>query len=500
MERRKFIKTGGLVSIAGLLIPSIILESCKKKGMDMSNMATTSISIKEGSFSTLLPILPFVSPIEISSLTAQQSVAQPFIGHNSTVLGYHSGILGPIIKAKNGDSISIAFSNQLSEETNIHWHGLMIPQAMDGHPDHSVSAGSSFNYQFTINQRAGMYWYHPHPEMKTAKQVFMGLAGAFIVNDLEEENLKLPNGEYEIPLVIQDKRINSDYSLNYSPTETDKMNGYFGEHILVNGLYSTYKEVETTYYRLRVLNGSTARIYNLALSNNSSFEVIGSDGGLLASPEKVTSLLLAPGERVDLLIDFNGQAIGSELYLQSNKFDGGTIQGTEQFKLLKFIVTKKSSQTFSLPSILSSIPLINANPSLKVRSWVLGGGMSGMGSMSGMNSMVMPHTINNKTYVSTEILASVKAGDTEIWEIDNSMNTEIHPIHIHGVQFQVLSRTGGRNQLIASEKGWKDTVLLLANEKVRLIMTFPQNKGKFVLHCHNLEHEDSGMMVNFEII
>jgi blue copper oxidase len=499
MERRKFLKSGGLVSIASLVIPSLIIESCKKKSMDMNHVLGSSISIKEGSFNTLLPVPSFVKPNEISMFSAQNTSSQLIKGQTSSVYGYHNSILGPMIKANNGDSISINFMNQLTEETNIHWHGLVIPQAMDGHPDHIIPSGSSFNYQFNINQRAGMYWYHPHPEMKTSKQVFMGLAGFFIVNDVEEENLNLPKNEFEIPLVIQDKRINSDYSLNYTPTETDKMNGYLGQYILINGLHSTYKEVESTYYRVRILNGSTARIYNLALSTNAQFTVIGSDGGLLSTPEKVSSLLLAPGERIDILIDFSGLSIGSEVYLQSNTFDGASIQGTEQFKLLKFLVTKKSNQSFTIPTLLSTITPINTSPSLKVRTWVLGGGMSGMGSMPGM-TMNMPHTINDKTYVSSEILASVKAGDTEIWEIDNSMNTEIHPFHIHGVQFQVLSRTGGRGQLIASEKGWKDTVLLMAYEKVRVIITFPQNKGKYVIHCHNLEHEDSGMMVNYEIV
>lgn len=504
MERRKFVQTSGLGLIAGIFLPSILLESCKKSTMNMN--AFKPVTVKDGLFNTLLPNPTFTNPSDINSLVAQNTTAEIINGKSTSVLGYHNGILGPMIKANNGDAIFIAFSNQLSEETNVHWHGLLIPQIMDGHPDQVVTSGGSYNYQFTINQRAGLYWYHPHPEMKTARQAYMGLASFFIVNDTEESALNLPSGDYEIPLVIQDKRFYGDYSLNYSPDMMDVMNGYFGQYILVNGLFSPYKEIETKWYRIRILNGSTARVYNLALSNGASFYVIGSDGGLLSTPESISSLLLAPGERVDLLIDFTSYSVDTEIFLQSNIFSGASIQGLDQFKILKFKVTKQTTESFTLPSMLSTIFTIPISSNLTTRTWKLGGmGMnSSSGGMGGMNSggsnMQMNHTINNKTYNSSEILATVQAGSTEIWEIDNSMMNEIHPIHIHGVQFQVVSRTGGRGQLIASEKGWKDTVLLMPDEKVKLIMTFPQHKGKFLIHCHNLEHEDSGMMVNFEIV
>jgi blue copper oxidase len=506
MNRRDFLKKGGMATALGLLAPSIILESCRKSSMQMNSFS--QVKVVEGLFNTSLPIPSMVNASSINSLTAQRTTASIIKNKTTNVYGYHNSILGPFIKVNNGDAISINFTNNLSDETNVHWHGLIVPQNMDGHPDNVVSGGGSYQYNFSINQRAGMYWYHPHPNMKTAQQAYMGLAGFFIVNDSEEAALNLPSGNYELPIVIQDKRFHPDYSLNYSPSMMDVMNGYFGQYIVVNGVYSPSVDVATRWYRVRVLNGSTARIYNLALSNGAPLNIIGSDAGLLNTPESVSSILLAPGERIDLLIDFSTYTLGTEIFLQSNSFNGANVQGEDSFKIMKFKISEQITDSFALPTSLSVIAPIPISQATATRTWVLGGmnmgggmngNMGGMSSGSGDMNMQMLHTINNKTYKSNEILASVNAGSTEIWEIDNSKNTEIHPMHIHGVQFQILERTGGRNSLIASEKGWKDTILLMPNEKVKLIMTFPQNKGKYLIHCHNLEHEDSGMMVNFEI-
>src|ERR1035437_609349 len=367
---------------------------------------------------------------------------------------------------------------------------------MDGHPENVIQPGASFNYTFTIAQRAGIYWYHPHPDGHTAKQAYLGLAGAIIVRDAEENALKLPSGEFEVPLVIQDKRISADYALDYSPTSTDVMTGYMGQYITVNGVYAPFKNVKSATYRFRVLNGSNGRIYNLGLSNGAAFKVIGSDGGLLPTSQSVSSLLLGPGERADILVDFSSYAVGTELFLVNNLFSAGTSQGKQKFNIAKFIVDTKVTDTFTPPTTLSVITPMAASIASRTRTFDISNmEMSGMGSMA-MKGM---HRINNKVYDKNRIDEVVTAGSTEIWVFDNSSGAEPHPMHIHGVQFQVLDRTGGRGNLIASEKGWKDTILLLPGEKVRVIMTFSDNKGLYMLHCHNLEHEDDGMMLQFEV-
>lgn len=494
MERRDFIRLTGIGSVAVFITPSFFISGCRKENMmDMAG----SIKIMEGDFSAPLAIPQTVLANGSPVLNAQITRASIIKGKTTKVFGYHPSILGTTLKINNGETTNIFFSNSLAEETNIHWHGLLVPANMDGHPENIVQAGSSFNYNFNINQRAGTYWYHPHPHGKTAHQVFMGLAGFFIVNDAEETALNLPSGNYELSLAIQDKRIYSDYSLNYSPTSGEVMTGYLGQYVCVNGIYSPYHNVATRWYRVRVLNGSTARAYNLALSNNANFYVIGSDAGLIASSQSVNNLLLAPGERADLLIDFSTYSVGTEMFLQSNSFNGGVAQGSDSFKIMKFIIDRQETDTFTLPSSLSVITPIPATSSSFNRNFEIG---AMEGPHSGMNMSGGMHKINGKSYDMNRIDASVNAGATEIWTFDNSRGDEIHPMHIHGVHFQVLDRIGGRGALIATETGWKDTVLCMPNEKVRVIMTFPQHKGKFVLHCHNLEHEDDGMMLNYEIV
>lgn len=494
MKRREFVKlSAGAASV--LAVPAALQSCMNEMNMNM-NMAVDAVPVIEGAFSAPLSF-PGVMTSSFS-MTAKSNTAALLNSQSTSVLGYATGILGPTIKVNTGASVSIPFQNQLSEATNIHWHGLLVPANMDGHPKDLVNSGANFNFNLPIDQRAGTYWYHPHPHGTTAKQVFMGLAGFFIVNDAEEQALNLPSGDQELLLVIQDKRIKNS-QLNYAPTMGEVMTGYTGEYILVNGSNAPFHNVATRYYRLRVLNGSTARVYNLALSDNQAFDVIGADGGLLAQPVSVTSLMLAPGERADILVSFKSYAIGTEVFLVNKTFNGGA-QGKQEFKIMKFVVNQQVNDSFVKPGQLSTIQPLPASSAVKTRIMKIKGMMEGNGNMNmgGMGSGM--HTINDKVYDLNRVDETVKAGDTEIWEFDNSEGDEIHPMHIHAVQFQVLSRTGGRGALIATEQGWKDTVLVMSGEKVRVIMTFPQKKGLFVFHCHNLEHEDDGMMLNFEIV
>ncbi|HRJ30980.1 MAG TPA: multicopper oxidase domain-containing protein [Cyclobacteriaceae bacterium] len=492
MKRREFVKLSGAAAASIAIIPPVLQSCADNMNMNM-NMGSNAVPVKEGAFTTPLTF-PSVMTSNFS-MQAKGNTVSLLNAQSTSVLGYTDGILGPTIKVDNGSDVSIAFQNQLSEETNVHWHGLLVPANMDGHPKDVINSGSSFNFNLPLSQRAGTYWYHPHPHGKTARQVFMGLAGFFIVNDSEEQSLNLPSGDQELLLVIQDKRIKNG-QLNYSPSMDEVMTGYTGEYVLVNGRNAPFHNVSTRYYRLRILNGSTARVYNIAFSDNQSFEVIGTDGGLLAQPVTVNSLLIGPGERADILVSFKSFSVGKEVYLISRTFNGGA-QGRQEFKIMKFVVNQQASDSFTVPNQLSSIQPIAPASASKTRIMKIKGMMEGM-NMGSMGSGM--HTINDKVYDLDRIDETVQAGATEIWEFDNSDGDEIHPMHIHGVQFQVLQRTGGRGSLIATEQGWKDTVLVMPREKVTVIMTFPQEKGVFVFHCHNLEHEDDGMMLNYEVV
>ncbi len=455
--------------------------------MKMDDMATT-VTIAESGFDTPLSIPTVLSPKNLV-LEAKRTPTTIIKGKTTANALLYNETL-PVIKANKGDVVSINLKNSLTEESNIHWHGMLTPANMDGHPKDIAQAGTSRNYTYTINQRAATTWFHPHPHMKTAKQAYMGLAGMFIVNDAEEAALNLPSGEREVPLVLSDKRFNTDASLDYTPTLMDIMTGYLGNKVLVNNTASPFLDVKTCFYRFRIVNGSNARIYDLALSNGSPFTVIGNDGGLLEKPVTLNHALISPGERLDILIDFSEMPVGAEVFLQSNA-NLITQHGATTFKILKFKVATQVSETFKIPQNLSTITPLSINDSKRTRVFTLPQMMGGMMMHTGM------HTINGKIYDINRIDETVTAGDTEIWEIDNTLGNEPHPMHIHGVQFQVVSKTGG--VIEPYERGWKDTVLLKGGEKVKIIMRFPSEKGLFLLHCHNLEHEDDGMMMNFDI-
>jgi len=471
---------------------ALLVLSCTRCQKMHSSEAATARKVVERGFSNPLAI-PAILDGANAAFGAKSGTAQ--LGTNVTVhaLGYGNvSILGPTIRIRQGEGFNLAFSNNLSEATNIHWHGLEVPAAQDGYPTDLTASGGSFQYNFPVKNRPGTYWYHPHPDMATASQVWRGLAGFFVVTSLEEEALSLPSGEYDVPLVVQDKRL--DGGLAYNPDTDDRSIGSFGESILVNGTASPVLEVATRMYRFRLLNGSNARIYNFAFSSGAMFHLIGSDGGLLDAPVAVSSVMLAPGERADILFDFDGQAIGSELYLQSNAFAGTETQGQQAFYLLKFNVTRQESNNISVPDVLMPVEKIPESQSVATRTFNIGHMME----HGGMDGMVM-HSLDGKTFDADRRDEVVKAGTVEIWEFDNSTGTETHPMHLHAGQFQVLSRTGGRGTVEPWERGWKDTVLAFPGEKVRIIVRFPDLKGKFVFHCHNLEHEDGGMMLNYEI-
>ncbi|MBL7783939.1 MAG: multicopper oxidase family protein [Saprospiraceae bacterium] len=445
---------------------------------------------------------PFSNPLAMpasingvhAAFDAKAGIAQLGTDVSANTLGYGTAsILGPTIRIRQGESFNLAFSNNLNEATNIHWHGLEVPAAQDGYPTDVTAPGSSFQYSFPVKNRPGTYWYHPHPDMATASQAWRGLAGFFLVTSQEEEALHLPSGEYDVPLVVQDKRL--DGGLTYNPDTDDRSIGMFGESVVVNGTISPVFEVATRKYRFRLLNGSNARIYNFAFSSGTMFHLIGSDGGLLDAPVAVSSVMLAPGERADILFDFNDQPVGSELYLQSNAFAGTETQGQQAFYILKFKVTRQELDNSLLPIALMPVEKIPESHAIATRTFNIGHAMT---HSSDMGDMVM-HPLDGKTFDPNRRDEVVKAGTVEIWEFDNSSGTETHPMHLHAGQFQVLSRVGGRGTVEPWEHGWKDTVLAFPGEKVRIIIRFPENIGKYVFHCHNLEHEDGGMMLNYEI-
>ena len=407
----------------------------------------------------------------------------------------------PLIRILSGGALDITLQNRLAESTNIHWHGLAAAPGMDGHPTEVVAPTASKRYSFAVNERPGIYWYHPHPDRATARQAYSGLAGILIVDDGKDVARGLPTGIRDIPLVLADKRV-SNGALIYQPNILDIMTGWLGNVMTVNGTAGPVTAVvEPAIIRLRLLNASNARILNPALANGSSFWLIGTDGGLLAAPVAVNSLLLAPGERADVLLDLRNGA-GQSIKFVSAAFSdmgsgmlGSGVMGSAlpqgaAFDLLNFAVSSTTANNAgSIPA--SFAPIVRNEPGSVVvsRTFVLT-------TMNGMSGAL--HRINNLVYDGARIDFVARRGDLERWQFVNR-GLEPHPMHVHGTQFQVVSRDGNEARRLPTDLGWKDTVLVRPFESIEIVLRFSV-VGNYVLHCHNLEHEDDGMMLNFNVV
>ena len=273
------------------------------------------------------------TPAEVPILPGNPTGVWHYQGHvikgdRASLINLERSYLGPIIRTRTGQKVRIRFTNDIADKTIVHWHGLHVPADMDGHPRLVIPSGETYVYEFEVRNRAGTYWYHPHPHGMTGPQVYGGLAGLFLVSDDEEKAAGLPAGEYDIPLVIQDRAFDNRNQLIYlSGHRMEQMTGFLGDWILVNGHPDFILPVATRAYRLRLLNGSNSRIYKLAWQDGSPLTVIGTDGGLLETPVQRGYVMLGPGERIELWVDFSRYPVGSETALISLPFDGGMLGG-----------------------------------------------------------------------------------------------------------------------------------------------------------------------------
>ncbi len=418
-----------------------------------------------------LYIPPTVSP---SGLTLTEAPATVNVGGGqmASVWAYNGLLPGPTIQASRGSTASINLVNGLSQETITHWHGTIVDGLNDGHPKFAIPPGATYPYSFTINQRAALNWYHPHTHLLTNEQVAMGLAGAFIIRDTEESALGLPSGNYEVPLVVKDASFDNAYNMIF------RSGG--GDTPMVNGTLNPYLNVDKALYRFRVLSAGQNRIFSLALSNGASFTLIGNDGGLLPdTPASLTQIDLATAERADIIIDFREYQAGTNIMLKDLRTG---------WDLLEFRVTSTVNNSGTIPATLPAItPLSNPATTRDFK-------------FEGMSK------INGQVYDINRIDFQVPFNVTERWRF-TTKGAAPHPVHIHGASFQIQSRTGGRGQVFPWERGWKDTVLLDDGETIEILIRFDHfrsvggdYKGLYLIHCHRLEHEDNGMMSNFEVV
>ena len=516
INRRQFLQSAGVGSLgimAGGFLP--ILNSTVKAS-DQNKLAKTGflpdLDVELKATPGEVPIFPG------KPTSVWQYKAKVIRGDSNKLIEFPRSYLGPIIKANKGEKIRIRFINQIPDESIVHWHGLHVPAIMDGHPRHVIPQGQSYLYEFEVKNRAGTYWYHPHPHGRTGPQVYGGLAGLFIVSDDEEKAAGLPSGEYDIPLVIQDRAFDNHNQLVYlSGHMMERMNGFLGDWILVNGNPDFILPVATRAYRLRILNGSNSRIYKLGWKDGSPLTVIGTDGGLLEKPVYRRYVMLGPAERVELWADFSRYHVGTETALVSLPVDNGMMGGKGRgmmgggmmrssqslsnaagFPIFKVHVNRKNNTTLSLPKRLSTVERYRVADAVN----------SQYPRTFGLFMRHMTWTINGRTFRMHEVAADekVRMNTLEVWEFINEgggmgmmgMMNMPHPIHLHGKQFQVLERRGVMHEGYIDE-GWKDTVLLMPGERIKILVRFDDYPGLFLYHCHNLEHEDMGMMRNYLI-
>jgi spore coat protein A len=485
----------------------------------------------------------------------------------TTLWGYNASYPGPTLSVRSGELIAVKWINNLVDDsgtplspllpqdttihgagaavpavrTVVHVHGANVSADSDGYPEYWFTAdpgapangiggpaGNQVQYTYPNSQPAGTLWYHDHALGITRTNVYAGMAGFYLIGDDAEEALNLPSGEYEVPLLIQDRSFYENGQLFYprgpgdltDPLQSDPLEGlpeafpsqfsvvphFFGNTNLVNGVVWPYMNVEPRKYRLRLLNGSNSRFYQLRLDDDaggpSVFHQIGTDGGLLPARIDVDELLLGPAERADVIVDFTGYQAGDEILLRNfgpdSPFEsvgvGPPADPATTGQVMKFhVVPLTQPDISSLPERLVDVPRLNEEAAVVVRQLTLDREIDDYGR---------PKLLLNGANWEAPITETPTRGSVEIWEIEN-FTEAAHPIHLHLTQFQLLDRTlrGAEPQPPAeNELGWHDTIVVNRREKVRVIAAFGDFTGLYVWHCHILEHEDHEMMRPFEVV
>lgn len=526
-QRRKFIQYSGVAATMAATYPSLLPAKNMGSSSKPSANFHADVEIELTQEAVKIPIF------KGSETRVWKVFGKVLKGSPDAISNIPGSYLGPTLNLQKGQKVRIYLKNNLPAHSILHWHGLHVPAKMDGNPMYAISHGETFVYEFEILNRAGTYWYHAHTHSVTAKQVYSGLAGLIIVRDKEEQALGLPKGKYDVPIVIQDRNFDNQNQLVYITNMMQRMMGFLGDKLMINGKPDFVLPVEKRSYRLRLLNGSNSRIYKLAWDDGTPVTVIGTDGGLIERPETMPYVMLAPAERRELWIDFSDKPIGTELTLRSIPFEGASMRGGMmggmggggmmggrgmgkmmsgnslplggEYPVLKVKVVKQAESNDSLPARLTPIkPLrlsdaVNRNDPREITL-----------SMRHMSAL-----LNGRSYKMNDIKPDevIPVNTLQLMAFDNGYNRSMgmmampHPMHLHGEQFQIIKREVNPRHKAAHasvseglvDSGWKDTILVMPGEKVTFLKPFNDFKGMFMYHCHNLEHEDMGMMRDFLI-
>jgi spore coat protein A, manganese oxidase len=502
MNRRTFL------TVLGATAAGVALAGCRPPGQTGAQLPSGAPLPRP--FQVPLPIPPVARPVDGADtyrITQRVGQAEILPGLRTPVLGYDGIFPGPTFETRRGRPVVVRHRNELPVPSVVHLHGGHTPATSDGWPlDLVLPAGwlphgmagdlavEEREYHYPTAQRAALLWYHDHRMDFTGPAVYRGLAGMHIVRDDEEDALPLPRGERELPLMICDRSFAADGSFAYPGVdqgmravpgvEDGWMAGVLGDVVLVNGAPWPVHEVDAARYRLRIVNASNARRYRLALQVPGAPDLplmqIGSDGGLLAAPVDHAAVEMASGERFDLVVDFAALPVGTEVTMV-NTFGTGSTGA-----VMRFRVVRAGRDDSRVPDRLSEVePLVPATGAT-MRTFRFTRGQAG--DHAGW-------TINGLPFDPDRSIADIPLGQTEIWRFVTDVH---HPVHVHLDQFQVLRRgSGGPGPFDA---GWKDTVDLGPAEIVDVAVRFSEHAGRFVFHCHNLEHEDMAMMATIRTV
>lgn len=507
MSRRRVLGIGGalgVVAVGGLSSAAALSRRPASTGA----VVRSAVPLPPA-FQVPLPIPSVLSGTALE-IVQREVTAEILPGVPTRLWTYGGTFPGPTIESRRGRALTVAHRNELPVPTVVHLHGGRTPASSDGYPTdlvlpagwgqmghgmHDPRAVTSLvrrSYTFPLEQRATMLWYHDHRMDFTAPAIWRGLAGMHIVRDAAEESLGLPSRE--LPLMIADRAFASDGSLAYpsiDPTlhmqpgvQEPYIAGVLGDVILVNGAPWPVHEVDAARYRLRILNASNARHYDLeaVLDDGRRLDLvqIGADQGLLRAPVIHRNLPIAPAERYDVILDFGQVPVGSRVRV-INRVGAGRTRD-----VMAFSVVRKAADSSRVPEVLSDdLPEWERSEAVRVRDFSFRAGQMGDGH---------GWLIGGQPFAPDRTDVTTRLGDVEIWRLVADVH---HPVHLHLVGFRVLSR-GGRAPL-PQDAGLKDTVSLRPGESAEIITRFDGYRGRYLFHCHNAEHEDMGMMANLEI-
>jgi FtsP/CotA-like multicopper oxidase with cupredoxin domain len=394
----------------------------------------------------------------------------------TTAWTFDGSFPGPTIKVRRGRTAVVRRINRLNVPTTTHLHGARVRPGSDGQPLDLTDPGGRKDYIYPNEQDATTLWYHDHTHHHSSRNNYMGLMGLYIIEDEEEEELNLPRGKYDIPLILQDRSFKRDGSFRFH----DHHDEVLGQTILVNGRPTPYLKVANRKYRFRILNASHTRGYELALDSGAPLIQIGSDQGLLPAPHAAGSIPLWPAERADVVIDFSAYPVGTSVVLEHRDPD----DPTNTRRIMRFDVAREEADTSSLPVV--------PRPIARITSW----------AREREFDLSFDHDnrrweINGRPFDPQRIDIRPKQGSTELWTFRN-LSSVAHPMHVHLVRFQIVSRS---NLAVSpGELGWKDTVRVDPSRNVSVAMTFEKFTGRYMYHCHNLAHENHSMMGQMKIV